>query len=171
MRLKHSSLAFIFAIALGLAACANNVPDPTDSAEKALQEANLDDVEVDWDSEARVAHLKGTVDSPADRSRAEEVATAAVGTTGKVVNEVTVAGLNDKTADDLDGRIRSELKRMVGDDPTLRDRNIDFEVNNGAVTVKGDVRTAAEKNRVSEIVKAAPGVKDTANALEIKPEK
>jgi osmotically-inducible protein OsmY len=171
MRPKHSSLAFIFAIALGLAACASDTPDPTESAEKALQEANLTDVDVDWDREARVAHLKGTVDSPADRTRAEEVAAAAVGTTGKVVNEVTIRGLNDRSADDLDGRIRSELRRMVGDDPALRDRNIEFEVNNGAVTVKGDVRSAAEKNRVSEIVKAAPGVRDTANALEIKPEK
>jgi osmotically-inducible protein OsmY len=31
------------------------------------------------------------------------------------------------------------------------------------------VRTAAEKGKVTEIVRAAPGVKDMANALEIKP--
>jgi osmotically-inducible protein OsmY len=35
------------------------------------------------------------------------------------------------------------------------------------VTVKGTVRSQAEKNRVSEIVKNAPGVKDFANGLEI----
>jgi hypothetical protein len=54
-----------------------------------------------------------------------------------VLNEVTIRGLNDRSADDLDGRIRSELERMVDDDPALRDRNIEFEVNNGAVIVKG----------------------------------
>ena len=42
-------------------------------------------------------------------------------------------------------------------DQVLRDRDIDFDVNNGVVTVKGEVRTAAEKTKVSEIVKAAPG--------------
>ena len=41
---------------------------------------------------------------------------------------------------------------MVDNDQVLRDRDIDFDVNNGVVTVKGEVRTAAEKNTVSEIV-------------------
>jgi len=44
-------------------------------------------------------------------------------------------------------------------------------VHNGVVTVKGEVRTAEEKNKVTELVRAAPGVKDMANALEIKPPK
>ena len=53
----------------------------------------------------------------------------------------------------------------------LRDRDIDFDVNNGVVTVKGEVRTTAEKTKVSDLVKGAPGVKEFANALEIKPAK
>ena len=168
MYLKQG-LVLMFAVALGTAACGNNPPDPTDRAETALDQANLKDVDVDWDENARVAHLKGTVESSADRQRADEIATAAVGTSGKVLNEVTIRGLNESSADDMDGKIRSDLKRMVGDDQVLRDRDIEFEVNNGVVTVKGDVRTAAEKNHVSEIVRAAPGVKEMANALEIKP--
>ena len=46
-----------------------------------------------------------------------------------------------------------------------------LEINNAVVTVKGDVRTADEKNKITERVRAAPGVKDMANALEIKPPK
>ena len=168
MYLKQS-LVLMFAVALGTAACSSSAPNPTDKAETALEQANLKDVDVDWDQDARVAHLKGTVESTADRQRAEEIATAAVGTSGKVLNEVTIKGLNEQSADNMDGKIRSDLNRMVDDDQVLRDRDINFDVNNGVVTVKGDVRTAAEKNRVSEIVKAAPGVKDMANALEIKP--
>jgi BON domain-containing protein len=38
----------------------------------------------------------------------------------------------------------------------LRDRDIDFDVHNGVVTVKGEVRTAEEKNKVTELVRAAP---------------
>lgn len=156
--------------ALGVAAC-DRGPNPEAQVSKALKDAKLDDVKVDWDRQARVAHLKGTVDQPTDRQRAEDVASAAVGTTGRVLNEVTVKGVNDKTADDLDGDIRSHLKEMVKNDQVLRDRDINFDVNNGVVTVKGDVRTAQEKMKVTDIVRAAPGVKDMANSLEIKPEK
>jgi osmotically-inducible protein OsmY len=105
-----------------------------------------------------------------DRTRAEEVAAAAVGTSGRVLNELTVEGLNTDTADDLDDDIEDALDRMVDDDPVLKERDINFTVANGVVTVHGEVRSAKEKNRVTQIVKAAPGVKDFANALEIQPE-
>ena len=107
MRVKHGGLVLMFAATLGFAACTtSSSPDPTEQAEQALEQANLNDVDVDWDQEARVAHLTGTVESPADRQRAEEVATAAVGTTGKVLNEVTIKGLNESTADNIDGQIQ-----------------------------------------------------------------
>jgi hyperosmotically inducible periplasmic protein len=162
-------LALTFA--LGFTAACSNAPDPSDRVSQALKNANLDDVKVDWDKEARVAHLKGTVDQPTDKQRAEDVASAAVGTTGRVLNEVTVKNVNERTADNLDGNIRDHLNDAVKTDQVLRDRDIDFDVNNGVVTVKGEVRTNAEKSRVTEIVRATPGVKDMANALEIKPKK
>ena len=164
--MKRTSIAA--ALTLALVAC-NRTPDPTDAAEKALEQANLGGVDVQWDSEARIAHLKGTVDSTADRQRAEDIAESAIGTAGRLLNELTVKGLNDDTADDLDDRIHDTLDRSVDKDPVLKDRDIDFEVANGVVTVKGEVRSTAEKTKVSEIVRAAPGVKDMANALEIKP--
>ena len=49
-------------------------------------------------------------------------------------------------------------------------RDINFEVLNGMVTIKGEVRNADEKARVGDIARAAPGVKDIANGLEIHPE-
>jgi osmotically-inducible protein OsmY len=148
----------------------NRGPDVKERVEESLEQANLDDVNVDWDKNENVVHLKGTVDTTDERQRAEEVATAAVGTTGKVLNELTVTGMNEATADNLDGEIRDRLAEMVDRDHTLKDRDINFDVNNGVVTVKGEVRSAAEKNRVSEMVKGAPGVKDLANGLEIKAE-
>src|SRR4030095_12439804 len=112
MRVKHGGLVLMFVASLGFGACSSrSAPDPTEHAEQALKQANLNDVDVDWDKQARGAHLKGTVDSPADKQRAEEVATAAVGTTGKVLNEVTIKRVNESTADNLDGQIRSDLKR------------------------------------------------------------
>ena len=153
------------------AGCRSNGPNPSEQVQSGLRSANLNDVNVEWDSSARIAHLKGTVDRPTDRQRAEDIATATVGTTGTGLNEVTIKGLNDTTAGNLDGEIKSQLKKMRDADAILRDRDIDFDVHNGVVTVKGEVRTAEEKNKVTELVRAAPGVKDMANALEIKPPK
>jgi hyperosmotically inducible periplasmic protein len=151
----------------GTAACAAGTADPTRPAEQALEQAALEGVEIDWDDETRIAHLVGTVDSPADRRRAEDVAEGVIGTSGQVLNELTIRGLNEHAADDLDGRIRSHLEEVLDDDPHLADRDIEVQVRNGVVTVKGEVHSAAEKSRVSDLVRAASGVKDMANALEV----
>jgi osmotically-inducible protein OsmY len=162
------SSAVLFACALAVA-CGGDV-NHKENVQKALTQANLDHVAVDVDDDADIVHLKGTVGSMSDRTRAEEVAAAAVGTSGRVLNELTVEGLNADTAGDLDDEIQDTLDRTVDNDPVLRERDINFEVANGAVTIKGEVRTAEEKNKIGQIVKAAPGVKDFANALEIRPE-
>ena len=166
--MPRKSCSLMLCLILGIAGC-STAPNPTDSITKALRASNFNEVTVTWDSGARIAHLKGTVDRSADRPRAEEVAVAAAGSDGKVLNEITVKGLNEKTAANLDGQVKDQLKQMVKNDPILRDRNLSFEVNNGVVTVKGDVQTADEKTKVTELVRAAPGVKDMANAVEIKP--
>src|SRR5262245_3886218 len=170
-RFRLSIIAACLVTGMSLAGACSQAPEPSDNANRALKNANFDDVKVDWDKDARVAHLKGTVDRPVDRQRAEDVAAAAVGTSGRVLNEVTVRNLDEKTADDLDGRITSDLKKRIDEDPQLRDRDISFEVNNGVVTVKGAVQTAQEKQHITSIVKSNPDVKDMANRLEIKPRK
>jgi osmotically-inducible protein OsmY len=157
--------ALVLSCALAIA-CGSR-PDTKGNVEKALDQANIDNVAVDVDDDANVVHLKGSVASMADRTRAEEVAVAAVGTSGRVLNELTVIGLNDETADDLDDDILDTLDRTIDKDPILRERDINLEVANGMVTIKGEVRSAEEKNRVDQIVRAAPGVKGLANALAI----
>jgi osmotically-inducible protein OsmY len=159
----------VLLICVIVAGCGGRV-DHKENVEKALTQANLERVAVDVDDDANIVHLKGTVGSMSDRTRAEEVAAAAVGTSGRVLNELTVEGLNSETAGELDDEIHDTLDRMVDNDPVLKERDINFDVSNGTVTVKGEVRNADEKNKVGQIVKAAPGVKDFANALEIRPE-
>ena len=144
-------------------------PDTKGNVRKALDQANMQQVDVKVDDEANIVHLKGTVGSMADRSRAQEVADAVVGTTGRVLNELSVKGLNDTTAGDLDRQIRKNLDKMIDNDPTLKERDINFDVVNGMVAIKGEVRTGDEKNRVGEMTKAAAGVKDIANGLKIEP--
>ena len=160
-------LAAAVLVAAPIATACNQQPDVEEQVSSSLEQANIDNVDVEWDNESKVAHLKGAVDNPADRQRAEEIATAAVGTSGTVLNELTVEGMNEGAADNMDGEIRDRLSQMLDNDPTLKDRNIDFDVNNGVVKATGEVRTAAEKQKVSELVQAAPGVKEFANSVEI----
>ena len=115
--------------------------DTKGDVRKALDQANMQNVEIKVDNDEHIVHLQGVVGSMADRTRAQEVADAVVGTSGRVLNELTVNGVNDKTAGDLDGDIRTNLDRMIDNDPTLKERNLEFDVVNGMVTIKGDVRT------------------------------
>jgi osmotically-inducible protein OsmY len=142
-------------------------PDTKGDVRKALDQANMPAVEVKVDTDEHIVHLQGVVGSMAERSRAQEVADAVVGTSGRVLNELSVKGVNDTTAGDLDGDIRKNLDKMIDNDPTLKQRDINFDVVNGMVTVKGAVRTVDEKNRVGDMTKAAAGVKDVANGLQI----
>src|SRR5690242_1485257 len=109
-RFAGMSLLLPVLMSFVLAAGCNRAPDPKANVTDQLKNANIHDVNVDYDRDAKVVHLKGAVDSAAERSRAEEVAQRAVGTTGTVANELTVKGATDRTADDFDGKIRNELK-------------------------------------------------------------
>ena len=157
----------VLAMCLGFAC--HRAPDTEDTLRKALDQSNMHQVDVKVDTDEHIVHLKGVVGSMTERSRAEEVAGAVVGTSGRVLNELTVKGLNDTTADDLDGDIRKNLDRIIDNDPTFKQRDINFEVTNGMVAIKGEVRSVDEKNRVGDMTKAAPGVKDVANGLHIEP--
>ena len=170
-RFAGMSLLPAVLMSLVLAAACNRGPDPKDQVSDQLKTANIHDVDVDYDRDAKVVHLKGVVDSTAERSRAEEVATRAVGTTGKVANELTVKGVTDRTADDHDGDIRRELKAKVDNDSVLKNRDINFDVNNGVVTIKGDVGTAAEKQKVGQMTHSTENVKEVVNSLDVKPAK
>ncbi len=163
------TLVVVLAVAVVMAACSRNANDPKDRVDKALNDANIKGVHTSYDRDANVVHLQGTVDNADAKDRANQVATGAVGTSGRVLDELKVQGMDEKPQSDQDALIRDTLKDQVSKDPVLQDRHINFDVNNGVVTVKGDVRTAAEKDKVSEMVRSAPGVKQMANELEVNP--
>ena len=88
---------FVAATVLAAAVACTTGGNTQQTVEQALDAASIRNVDVDVDIEekANIVHLSGTVDSLAERSRAEEVALAAVGTSGRVVNEIAVAGIDD----------------------------------------------------------------------------
>jgi len=138
------------------------------NVENALKQANIEHVDVDMDRNSNIVHLTGTVGTMSDRTRAGEIANAAVGTSGRVMNELTVGALNGGNPDDLDDELEDRLERIVDSDPVLKERDINFEVKGGTVTITGEVRSADEKDKVGQMVEAAPGVKDVVNQLVVR---
>ena len=155
---------YLCVMALALSACSG--PDPTGPARQALKDARLDHINVAWDG--RAVHLQGTVNTQADRERAEMVIENAVGTSGRVMNEIKVeGGAPSETPEAADERIRLDVKESLNGHPALRLRQISVRVARGAVTITGRVNSADEWENVNERVKAIRGVREVTNALEI----
>ena len=148
-------------------ACARKEPDYEDLANKALDQAKLEDVDADYDTNKGVVHVTGQVQSEADRQRAGDIVQQAVNNTAQVANEVTVAGGDTKIADDFDGAIETRLGNLVDLDPALKERDVNFDSNNGVVTITGRVSTLAEKDRVAEMTRKEEGVREVVNSLEV----
>ena len=98
--LKIASVTLAAAMAIG---CGDDAATEK-NLRQALAQANIEDVDVDVEDSGRVVHLTGTVGTMADRTRAEEVASAVVGTTGTVVSDVSVAGVDVSTRGGGDAR-------------------------------------------------------------------
>lgn len=149
-------------------ACGPKERDYETMSKTALSRAGIENVTSNYDSKAKTVHLSGTVPTTADRDRAGEVATQAVAPYAQVANELTVAGTDAKTADDLDSGLSTRLENLVDQDKSLQKTDIDFDVKNGIVTIKGKVQTAAQKSQIEQLARSQPGVKDVVNSLEVK---
>ena len=150
--------------------CGRGGPDYENQANKALDGANLDAVDADYDAGERVVHVVGTVPTEFDRQRAGDVVEQVVNNGARVANEVTVAGGHEELADDLDSGIETRLENRVDLDSVLKDRSISFDANNGVVTITGRVPTTSEKDRIEAMTRSEAGVRDVANALEVNAE-
>jgi osmotically-inducible protein OsmY len=165
-------LAGALAAAPMISACHRSAsnPDYEGRVKDSLKSAKIDDVKPDWKADEKALHLSGEVENAADKARAEELAQQVVGTSGRVVNEVKVAGTN---AVDVDKRIEKDIDASFKEDDQWDRDNTDlkFDVKAGVVTVKGTAASETIKNRVTSKVRGIAGVKDVVNDLEIKPEK
>jgi hyperosmotically inducible periplasmic protein len=166
-RSRLAGLVVALTVTTSLVGACNSGPDPKDQITRELKDANINNIQVDYDHNTNVVHLKGAVDSSAERLHAEEIAHKAVGTSGVVANEISVNGVDDQRAD-MDKAIQRELNVKVNNDRAFENRHITFEVNNGIVTIKGDVGSEVEKQQVNEMVRSTENVKDVVNALEIR---
>lgn len=151
-----------------VAGCAErDRPDYQARVNDNLKAGNLDDVRADWKEDEKTLHLRGEVERAADKARAEELAKQVVGTSGRVVNEVTVEGSN---AGAMDDRLEQRLDQMFKEDDEFDRDTLDltFDAKAGVVTITGDAPSQAVKDRVGQKVRSVDGVKDVVNNLEIR---
>jgi hyperosmotically inducible periplasmic protein len=173
---KNVSIVLVAcAIALTLA-CSDRPPKAPDVAgdiRHSLDQAGLNDVSVTQDRDKSVVTLSGKVATDDDKARAESVARSIAGTE-VVSNEIGVRPNGDESAakkvdSDLDSGIDKNLEAMLIQHKMKRD--VRYDVNNGVVTLKGDVPSQAQRSSVEKLAEQVPNVKQVVNELEVKHQK
>jgi len=169
-----SILLIAFAIAATLA-CSDRQksPDVTANVRHALDQAGLNDVSVGQDRDKGVVNLTGKVLSDDDKARAESIARSVAGDQ-VISNEIAVRPKGDestakKVDSDLDSGIDKNLDAMLVQH-RLKD-DVRYDVNNGVVTLKGNVASQTQRASVEKLAKQVPNVKEVVNKLDVKDQK
>jgi hypothetical protein len=86
---------------------------------------------------------------------------------GSFTGSGSFAGRGPRTYQRSDERIREEVNERLTDDPRVDASDIDVEVRNGEVFLRGRVDERRDKRAAEEIVENLPGVKDVRNELRV----
>jgi hyperosmotically inducible protein len=153
-------------------ACSNNTkaPDVTENVRHALDNAGLTDVHVNQDRDKNVVTLSGTVPSADDKGRAESIAKSQAGS-AVVADEIGVRPKGDegtakKVDSELDSGIDKNLEAMLVEH--RMNREVHYDVNNGVVTLKGNVPSQGQRSNAEKLAQQVPNVKQVVNELEVK---
>jgi len=174
MRLVRLSVVFaLVAALLVIAGCNQNrtQADAKDRVEKSLEQAKLDNINVDSDTEHKTITLKGDVKTAADKDRAEQLAReSAAGWT--IANEIAVRpeGEAGDRAEDIDDAKDSAIKASLDSEyekANIKNAGFDYDVQNGVVTLSGDIKQAAVKQQAEAIAKKVKDVEQVVNNIEV----
>jgi hyperosmotically inducible protein len=145
----------------------------TGSIRTSLDQAGLKDVSVAPDLDNGVVTLGGHVTADADKSQAESIAKAIVGTL-VVSNKIAIIprggepGANNSSAD-LDKRIEGNLD--AGLIQGGLHQAITYAVKNQVVTMTGEVDSQSKRLQAQEIAASVPNVQQVVNELQVKDQK
>jgi hyperosmotically inducible periplasmic protein len=166
------SLMLTIAISL---ACSNTqkAPDVSGDIRHALDQAGLNDVRVSQDRDKGVVDLTGKVGSDDDKARAESIARSIAGSE-VISNEIGVrpngdSGTAKQVDSDLDSGIDKNLSAALVQHRLKHD--VRYDVNNGVVTLKGNVPSQSQRANVEKLAEQVPNVKQVVNELEVKNQK
>jgi osmotically-inducible protein OsmY len=79
---------------------------------------------------------------------------------------ITFAAAQQSSTDD---QIYDLVRRRLAGDPDVKGGALDITVQNGVVTLKGNVRTEKAKKKAEKLVKKIKGVKGLDNQLVVRP--
>ncbi len=192
--MKRSILSMIVATSLTTAAYAGDM-DTDNKWEKGAKDAwidgkaeatllfngNLDSFDINTDVKDGNVVLTGKVENSVDKKLAEELVANIDGVTS-VDNKLTVVADNDmhqEMSDDMedtvdegtneltDAKIATVIKTRLLMDTDISGFDIDVDVENGVVTLTGEVDSDAERDLAVEIAKNASDVKDVESDLRV----
>ena len=171
----YSMLVALLVVVGTLVGCSSTAksPDVADNIRKSLDEANLKDVSVKQDRDKGVVTLSGNVATDADKSHAESIAKSVAG--GQVVaDEIAVippGAESDAKAvnSDLDKGIANNLDAALIQNKLQK--SVKKDVKNGVVTLKGEVRSQAERAQAERVAASVPNVLQVVNELQVKNQK
>lgn len=112
-----------------------------------------------------VITLTGTVDSVEKKIKVEEIAKAVPGVTG-VMNDLDIRC--DSQATKADHEIVLELQKHFGANWDIPDRKITASVENGWITLRGDLECAYQKDAAQAATRHIKGVTGVSNAITIR---
>lgn len=135
-----------------------------------LLNTNLNSFDIDTDVEKGVVTLSGNVENEIDKRLAEELIENLDGVKD-VDNKLTVMSdepLTDKLVSDFtDAKVSSVVKSKLLMESEVSGTDIDVDVNNGIVTLKGEVDSSAEKDLAEAIASNSSDVKKVINKLSV----
>jgi osmotically-inducible protein OsmY len=169
MTTKLWALALAFTLTIVGGACTRDQAEfenVEEQVEESLEASGLRDVSASQDTDEGILTLSGEVASESDKARAEEIARSAAG--GQtVVNEIAVRpeGTNaGEVQGALDDAIEENFRAKLAEN---RIEDVDFDANEGVLTITGEVNSAADRQRVEQLAASVPNVEQVVNRLEV----
>ena len=171
MKSKTFTLVVAVAALLGIACTNHRQTSYKDSVKTALEQADLKDVTVNEEQDRNTITLGGTLHSDDAKQKATDVAKANAGER-IVVNEVTVEPVGQESqaknvASNVDDGIENNYKAALVS-KGLDKQHIRFDAKNGIITLKGSVKTSAQRKEAEQIAQSVPNVQQVVNEIDVK---
>lgn len=180
---KNLWLMLTFMIVLPLLSCSKQQIDDsaitTTIKTKLAAEPNTSTIKIIVETNHGTVTLAGTVPTQLEKSKAEQIARGTNGV-ASVVNQIDVrpdsigATNIERKVDEAakaagegisDAVLLTKIKTKYVADGIL---GTNVDVKDGQATIKGEVRTAAEKTKAEEIARSTEGVKSVKNLLTLR---
>jgi hyperosmotically inducible periplasmic protein len=167
--MKLSFIAISAALVISLAGCerrsAGDTTITTAVKNKLAADPTTSAAKIDVDTSNGVVTLSGKVPTAAEKSEAERIARNTQGVRQVVNNISAEGGEGGAEGTSSDTAILTSIKSKYLANGII---GTNVDVNNGEVTIRGEVDNAQDKARAEEIARQTSGVKSVKNMLTIK---